>query len=88
VLHDLQIIAAFPLSTRCINLRIPAQNRWTSLPFNYHEAEFFRSWLVYDLELDAPRRMNRDVILGMGLVLLVSASFWTGVGLAIAQVWK
>jgi hypothetical protein len=77
-----------PVSTRAMNLRTSVSSPWSSLPFNYEAPDFRRSWLIYDPELDAPRRMNRDVILGMGLVLLISASFWTGIGLAIAQVWK
>jgi hypothetical protein len=77
-----------PVSTRGVNLRTSVPRPWSALLFNYQAADFRRSWLIYDPELDAPRRMNRDVILGMGLVLLISASFWTGIGLAIAQVWK
>lgn len=77
-----------PGSTHGENLRISVQNRW-SMPFgNPWEATFFRSWLIYDPELDPQRRKNRDVVLGMALVLVISASFWIGVGLAIARVWK
>jgi hypothetical protein len=79
-----------PLSTRGANRRISIQGPWSSLPVNYHyhEAEFFRSWAIYDPQLDAPRRINRDVILGIVIALGISASFWAGVGLAIAQLWK
>ena len=77
-----------PLSTRGAKLRMSVKSPWGSLPFNCDEVQFLRSWLIYDPELDAPRPLNRDVVLGMGLVLLISASFWTGVGLTIAQVWK
>jgi hypothetical protein len=79
----------FPLSTRGANFRISIQRPWSSPAFDYGQAELLRSsWLIYDPELDAPRRMNRDVMLGMALALVISASFWAGVGLAIAQVWK
>ena len=57
-------------------------------PLRHSGAEFSRSWLIYDPEVDEPRRINRHVILGMALVIGVSASFWAGVGLAIAQIWK
>ena len=76
------------VSTRGINLKISTESPGSSLPFNYHEAKFSRSWLIYDPELDVFRLINRDVVLGMGLALVISASFWTGIGLAIAQVWK
>jgi len=75
-------------STRRSTLRISIQGPWNSPPFNYGETQFFRSWLIYDPELDVPRRMNRHMILGMLVVLGISASFWAGLGLAIAQVWK
>ena len=77
-----------PLSTRGTNLRVSIQGPWSSLPLSYHQAEFFRSWAVYDPQLDAPRPINRKVILGMILVLGISASFWAGVGIAVAQLWK
>jgi len=77
-----------PLSTRGANLRISIQGPWSSLPLSYTEAEFFGSSAIYDRQLDAPRPINRYVILGMVLVLGISASFWAGVGLAIAQLWN
>jgi len=77
-----------PLSTRCSNLRISIRGPWSSPSLNCRDVEFFRSWLIYDPELDEPRRMNREVMLGMALVFGISASFWAGVGLAIAHVWN
>ena len=77
-----------PLSTRGANFRISIQGPWTSPSLDSKEVEFFRSWLIYDPELDEPHRNKRDVVLGMALVFCISASFWAGLGLAIAHVWK
>jgi len=77
-----------PLSTRRANLGVSIQGPWNSPSHNHRNVEFFRCWLIYDQELDPPRCVNRDVMLGMALVFAISASFWAGVGLAIAQVWK
>jgi len=74
-----------PQSTRNASLRIAILGPWNSQPPNCRDAELFRSWLVYDPELDAPYRIDRNVMLGIALVFGVSASFWAGVGFAIAQ---
>jgi hypothetical protein len=72
-----------------VDTKLKVSVRWPAdSPLRYSGAEFFRSWLIYDPELDEHRRINRHVILGMALVIGVSASFWAGVGFAIAQIWK
>lgn len=76
-----------PLSTRGVNFkRLMKALRRSSC--NYRTAEFFRSWVIYDSELDKPRRINRNALLGMALVVAISAGFWTVVAAAIARVWK
>jgi hypothetical protein len=77
-----------PLSTRGANLRSSISGRWSVPRVDYHEVRSVRSWLIYDPELDTPRGVNQDVMLGMALVIGVSASFWAGLGLVIAHVWK
>jgi hypothetical protein len=77
-----------PLSTGDANFRISIQGPWTSPPPDDKEVEFFRSRLIYDPELDEPHRTKRGLVLGMALVFCISGSFWAGVGLAIAHVWK
>lgn len=55
------------------------------------DVKFLRSWLTYDSELDEgkPRgRVNWIAVLGMLLVLGISAGFWTGLGLLISHVRK
>ena len=84
----------FPQSTRDTNFRISIH--FPSSSPDYGEVEFLRSswlicdsaWLICDPELDAPRRSLWGLILGMTIALGVSASFWGGVGLAIAHLWK
>jgi len=48
------------------------------------DAKFFRSWLVYDSDLDATRtsgRFNWNIIVGLLLMAAVSAAGWYGVAL-------
>ena len=48
------------------------------------DAKFFRSWLVYDSDLDASRtsgRFNWNIIAGLLLMVAVSAAGWSGVAL-------
>jgi hypothetical protein len=53
--------------------------------------KFLRSWLVYDSDIQSslaagPNNHNR--FLGLALLVGISASFWAGIGLMIARVWK
>jgi len=48
------------------------------------DAKFFRSWLVYDSDLDASRtsgRFNWNIIAGLLLMAAVSLAGWSGVAL-------
>lgn len=78
-----------PLSTRTSTFRICIEGPGRlSTVLGPQEAEFFRSWLIYDPELDTHRCLTRDVMLGMALVFAISLSFWAGVGFAVAQLWR
>jgi hypothetical protein len=61
-------------------------------PFaNSRDANFFRSWLVYDSDLeaeDAPDRLHGNMVLGLSLAVMISATFWVGVGLMIERLWR
>jgi hypothetical protein len=76
-------------STEGTHMRIAIQGHLSD-PLDLSNATFLRSWLVYDSrEDDEPAfRLNWNVALGMLLVTGISAGFWTGVGLLVAQVWK
>lgn len=55
------------------------------------DAEFLRYWHVYDSELGRANRslrMNWNAVLGVGIVVGVSAGFWLGVALAVAHFVK
>ncbi|MHB8216418.1 MAG: hypothetical protein ACYDDS_10090 [Candidatus Sulfotelmatobacter sp.] len=58
---------------------------------NWQDAAFFRSWLVYDSDVESGRTERRgkwSKVLGLALAVVVSAAFWLGVGLTIARAWK
>jgi hypothetical protein len=71
--------------------RVAIQRSWKSAPSNSREMKLLRSWLVYDSTVDRgfnSGRFNWRLILGVAIVVTVSASFWAGVGLLVAQIWK
>ena len=85
-----KVLQISPLtSTEGTHMRMAIQGHWSD-PLDLSNATFLRSWIVYDSrEDDEPRfRLNWNVALGMLLVTGLSASFWAGVGLLVAQVWK
>jgi hypothetical protein len=64
---------------------------WGASPANLQDMKFLRSWLVYDSELPrrfVPGRVNWNLVLGLLSVVAISASFWAGIGLIVARVWK
>ena len=81
-----------PISgTRESQIDLPSRERWESAPTNWEDATLFRSWLVYDSDVEPNRtrgRINWNVVLGLALAVVVSVSFWAGVGRMIARVWK
>jgi hypothetical protein len=72
-------------------LRSTNSRSWGSSAATLQDAEFLRSWLVYDSEIQTGRtrgRINWNLLLGLALAATVSTSFWTGLGLVIARFWK
>ncbi len=56
----------------------------------WKDPEFFRSWMVYEFDLEESRasgRINWDTLLGLSLALSIGAGFWTAAGLLIAYLW-
>jgi len=81
----------FPMSSaRQSHAHSPASKAWGVPPENSEEAKFFRSWLVYDSDLQTTRtgRANWNVMLGLGLVVALSATFWATIGLMMTRLWK
>lgn len=57
----------------------------------WENAKFYRSWLVYDFDLQGEvtrGRMKWSVVLGLTLAAVLSVSFWVGAGLLVAPVWR
>jgi hypothetical protein len=50
------------------------------------DVNFFRLCLFYDSTVKNVRP-NWSAVLGLGLVTVISVSFWVGVGLVIARLW-
>jgi hypothetical protein len=87
--HKLQ---HFPISgTRESREHLPSGKPWANQPANPEGAKFFRSWLVYDFDMETTvthRRVDWNVILGLGLATALSASFWATLGLMMARLWN
>ncbi|MGD0986760.1 MAG: hypothetical protein ABR874_03045 [Candidatus Sulfotelmatobacter sp.] len=57
----------------------------------WEEMKFFRSWLVYDSDLETSRsggRVNWSVIVGLVVMAAVSAGGWYGVSLVLRHLLK
>jgi hypothetical protein len=77
-----------PLSGTCEKpMRLPIRGSWGSAPADSGDMKFLRSWLVYDSDIPAGQS-NHNRFLGLVLLVGISASFWAGIGLMIARVWK
>ena len=53
--------------------------------------QLWRSWLEFDSEVDDNRSrptINWNALLGLAVTLGISAAFWSGVGIAVAQILK
>jgi hypothetical protein len=82
----------FPLSSTCETplLRLIGHS-WGSSTANLEDVKLLRSRFVDDCKIRtglAPGRANWDKILGLAAAIVISASFWAGVWLTIARVWK
>jgi hypothetical protein len=80
-----------PLSGTCEKpLRLPIRGSWGSAPPDSGDIKFLRSWLVYDSDIpdSLAGQSNHNRFLGLLLLVGISASFWAGIGLMIARVWK
>jgi hypothetical protein len=69
-----------------LELNLPLRERGQGPAAKWEHAELFRSWLVYDSDLGAGRTKSHwNKVLGLGLALAVSMTFWVGVGLMLAE---
>jgi hypothetical protein len=62
-----------------------------TLPASPEDAKFFRSWLVYDSDVEAGGKqgsINWNTTLGIALAVAVSVGCWIGAGLVIARLLR
>jgi hypothetical protein len=79
----------YPLSST--SERTSVRNSWGSSPANSEDMRFLRSWLVYDSQIRSncvSGRSNRSIAVGLGLAIVISASFWAGIAFLVARVWN
>jgi hypothetical protein len=70
---------------------LPTENSWKPSPTNLREIKFLRSWMVYDSAVDngfQHHHLNWKLLFGLAIMVTVSATFWTGIGLLVARLWK
>jgi hypothetical protein len=87
--YRLQLSPIF--GTQDSHLDVPSRESQEGPATRWEDAEFFRSWLVYDSDLDSAStkgRGNGPMVLGLALTVIVSVIFWVGLGLMIASRWK
>jgi hypothetical protein len=53
----------------------------------WQDAEFLRSWLVYDSQC-AENGLNWNAVLGLGLAVGVSIACWMGLGMMLTRLLK
>lgn len=78
-------------STSDLTLPPSGSRSWLSSSATSRDAEFLRAWLVYDSEVQtdvASGRTRFSRLLGVALLVGISASVWAGIGLMIARLWN
>jgi len=77
-------------STQPAHIQLPIRRAWGAAPSNGLGTKFLRWWLVYDSSLEAGKTgsPNWNIILGLSLVVGVSAGFWVAVGLIAMHLLK
>jgi len=79
------------ISTRGINLKIAVRNPRISPFGGSPDAQFLQSWLECDSDVDhevPDGGINWGALSGLALAIVVSATFWTGIGWVVVRLWK
>jgi hypothetical protein len=77
-----------PLSTQGSKFKFSIRGPWSTPPSGLRDVQFLQSWLEYDSDenRDIPAgQVNWSMLGGLALVAAISASFWTGIGFAVAH---
>jgi hypothetical protein len=80
-----------PPSTQTSKFKFAIRGPWSMPPAGVQDVQFLRSWLEYDSGIareGSSGRINWSAVCGLFVIALVSASFWAGVGLAVARALK
>jgi hypothetical protein len=88
----MQLRQLSPLSVGHLSQLRASFDEWRAgLPECSEDVNLFRSWFLYDSGLEllgvAPRT-NWNAVMGIVLASVVSAGFWTGLGLTVVQLYK
>jgi hypothetical protein len=76
-------------AARGAGIRVVITAPWNAPPQNFQSMRFWRSRLEFDSGKGVrPARFNWNLILGLVVMVGVSASFWTALGLAVSHVSK
>jgi len=66
-----------------------SQERQASPRTIWEDAKLYRSWAVYDSDMEPQRAgINWNMVLGVGLALAVSVGFWVAVGTMVARLLR
>jgi hypothetical protein len=77
-----------PASTQGSKLKFAIRGPWSMPPASSRDVQFLQTWLEYDSDTiggTAPGQVNWSAVGGFVLVAAISASFWTGIGFAVAH---
>lgn len=85
-----RVMQLSPLSTRSTQVKILIEGPWSAPFVDSADARFLRSWMVYDSGAGDGRDasaegFNWNALLGLVVVVGISASFWAGVGITLSH---
>ena len=85
-----KVMQLAPLSTRGAQVKILIEGPWSAPFVESADARFLRSWMVYDSGPGGGREaatagFKWNALLGLLVVVGVSASFWAGVGITLSR---
>jgi hypothetical protein len=88
-----KVLQLSPLSTRGTHVKILIEGPWSTPPINSGDVTFLRSWAVYDSAVKvgndaATAGFNWNALLGLVVMVGISASFWAGVGITLSHVLR
>jgi len=74
-------------STHAVRMRIIPE-RWTEGYEYSRGVRFLPAWMEDECDASGKRHINWGALSGLALSLLISGSFWVGIGLLVARIVK